>query len=61
MNHEQGIEFMLAQGFIPSRSSQDIATFLLSTEGLNKAAIGEYLGEVYVGPLCPLTATNAYQ
>ena len=39
---------MLAQGFIPSKSAEDIANFLLTQEGLNKAAIGEYLGEAYV-------------
>ncbi|KLO19767.1 Sec7-domain-containing protein [Schizopora paradoxa] len=42
---KKGIDFMLEQGFLSSKSPHDIAAFLLSTEGLNKAAIGEYLGE----------------
>lgn len=52
---------MLIQGFIPSKSPQDIATFLLSTEGLNKAAIGEYLGEAYVVPFRSFKHANFYQ
>jgi brefeldin A-inhibited guanine nucleotide-exchange protein len=32
-------------GFIPSKAPIDIARFLLTTDGLNKAIIGEYLGE----------------
>ncbi|EED81455.1 predicted protein [Postia placenta Mad-698-R] len=41
----QGIQFFIETGFIPSNSSQDIARFLHETDGLNKAMIGEYLGE----------------
>ncbi|KAJ6599098.1 hypothetical protein DFH09DRAFT_971185 [Mycena vulgaris] len=43
---KRGIQFLLDTGFIPSKSPQDVANFLLSTDGLNKAMIGEYLGEV---------------
>ncbi|KAK7061698.1 protein transport protein sec71 [Favolaschia claudopus] len=42
---KRGIQFLIDTGFIPSRSPQDVAHFLLSTDGLNKAMIGEYLGE----------------
>ena len=42
---KKGIEFLLDNGFIPSREPVEIAKFLLSTDGLSKATIGEYLGE----------------
>ncbi|KAJ7744471.1 Sec7-domain-containing protein [Mycena maculata] len=42
---KRGIQFLIDTGFIPSSSPQDVASFLLSTDGLNKAMIGEYLGE----------------
>ncbi|KAJ7129720.1 hypothetical protein C8R44DRAFT_979029 [Mycena epipterygia] len=42
---KRGIQFLIDTGFIPSNSPQDVANFLLSTDGLNKAMIGEYLGE----------------
>ena len=42
---KKGIEFLLDNGFIPSREPVDISKFLLSTDGLSKATIGEYLGE----------------
>ncbi|KAJ7904490.1 Sec7-domain-containing protein [Mycena olivaceomarginata] len=42
---KRGIQFLIDTGFIPSKSPQDVASFLLSTDGLNKAMIGEYLGE----------------
>ncbi|KIK65294.1 hypothetical protein GYMLUDRAFT_38736 [Collybiopsis luxurians FD-317 M1] len=42
---KRGISFLLETGFIPSKSPQDIANFLLNTDGLSKAMIGEYLGE----------------
>ena len=45
---KKGIQFLLENGFIPSRQPADIARFLLSTDGLSKAMIGEYLGEGYV-------------
>jgi brefeldin A-inhibited guanine nucleotide-exchange protein len=41
----QGIKFLLDTGFIPSDSPKDIARFLLQTDGLDKAMIGEWLGE----------------
>ncbi|KAI0650276.1 hypothetical protein C8Q79DRAFT_942938 [Trametes meyenii] len=42
---KRGIDFLIETGFIPSRRPEDIAKFLLETDGLNKSAIGEYLGE----------------
>ncbi|KAF5370080.1 hypothetical protein D9758_001080 [Tetrapyrgos nigripes] len=42
---KRGIAYLIETGFIPSRAPQDIAYFLLHTDGLSKAAIGEYLGE----------------
>ncbi|KAG7096991.1 hypothetical protein E1B28_004386 [Marasmius oreades] len=42
---KRGIQFLIETGFIPSKSPQDIAKFLLNTDGLGKAMIGEYLGE----------------
>ncbi|KAI5968383.1 SEC7 [Candida margitis] len=42
---KRGIKYFLEKGFIKSDSSEDIATFLLETDGLDKATIGEYLGE----------------
>ena len=44
-NRSQGIDFFIETGFIPNRDPKTIAQFLLETDGLNKAAIGEYLGE----------------
>ncbi|KAI0751592.1 hypothetical protein C8Q80DRAFT_1158159 [Daedaleopsis nitida] len=42
---KRGVQFLVETGFIPSNDPKDIARFLLETDGLNKAAIGEYLGE----------------
>ncbi|KAI0092054.1 hypothetical protein BDY19DRAFT_983580 [Irpex rosettiformis] len=42
---KRGIAFFIETGFIQSLSPQDIAQFLLETDGLSKAMIGEYLGE----------------
>lgn len=42
---KRGIKVLLKDGFIRSESPQDIATFLLRTDRLDKAMIGEYLGE----------------
>ncbi|OBZ76081.1 Protein transport protein sec71 [Grifola frondosa] len=42
---KRGIQFFLETGFISSNSPEDIARFLLETDGLGKAAIGEYMGE----------------
>jgi brefeldin A-inhibited guanine nucleotide-exchange protein len=41
----QGIQFLIEAGFIPGNGPQDVAKFLLNTDGLSKAVIGEYLGE----------------
>lgn len=41
-----GLQVLVKERFIPSDSPRDIAEFLLfQSEGLNKAMIGEYLGE----------------
>ncbi|OAX41346.1 hypothetical protein K503DRAFT_863932 [Rhizopogon vinicolor AM-OR11-026] len=42
---KSGVQFLIETGFIPSSSSRDIAGFLLTTDGLSKSMIGEYLGE----------------
>ena len=44
-NLDQGIQFLVGTGLIPSSLPADIARFLLTTDGLNKSMIGEYLGE----------------
>jgi brefeldin A-inhibited guanine nucleotide-exchange protein len=42
---KRGIDFLVSKGFIPSREPIEVARFLLYADGLNKAQIGEYLGE----------------
>jgi brefeldin A-inhibited guanine nucleotide-exchange protein len=42
---KRGIKLLISEGFIPSDSPQDIARFLLTDDRLDKAQIGEYLGE----------------
>lgn len=42
---KRGIKTLLNNGFIKSDSPDDIATFILQHEQLDKALIGEYLGE----------------
>ncbi|KAI0040939.1 hypothetical protein FA95DRAFT_1683526 [Auriscalpium vulgare] len=42
---KRGLEFAVDTGLVPGSSPQDIAKFLLTTDGLSKAMIGEYLGE----------------
>ncbi|PHH70209.1 hypothetical protein CDD80_6166 [Ophiocordyceps camponoti-rufipedis] len=42
---KRGIKLLLRDGFIPSDSPQDIARFLLNEDKLDKAQIGEFLGE----------------
>ncbi|OZJ03359.1 hypothetical protein BZG36_02985 [Bifiguratus adelaidae] len=42
---KKGVQMLIEDGFIPSNKPADIANFLLHTEGLSKAMIGEYLGE----------------
>lgn len=42
---KKGIAYFIEHGFIKSDSPKDIALFLLNTETLDKAALGDYLGE----------------
>ncbi|KAK4046554.1 guanine nucleotide exchange protein for ADP-robosylation factor [Microbotryomycetes sp. JL201] len=42
---KRGVDFLIDTGFIRSREPKDIARFLLQADGLDKAQIGEYLGE----------------
>ncbi|KAK9482861.1 hypothetical protein V1527DRAFT_492356 [Lipomyces starkeyi] len=42
---KRGITFLCENNFIASKNPNDVARFLLTTEGLSKAMIGEYLGE----------------
>lgn len=42
---KKGIAYFINHKFIPSDSPKDIALFLLNSDSLDKAAIGEYLGE----------------
>ncbi|KAI0134852.1 Sec7-domain-containing protein [Daldinia grandis] len=42
---KRGIKLLLQEGFILSDSPKDIARFLISDDRLDKAQIGEYLGE----------------
>ena len=42
---KRGIKTLLADGFIKSGSPEDIAAFILLNDRLDKAMIGEYLGE----------------
>ncbi|KAI5952754.1 SEC7 [Candida jiufengensis] len=42
---KKGVSYFINNGFISSDSPADIARFLLETDGLDKAVIGEYLGD----------------
>lgn len=42
---KKGIKVLIESGFIKAHTPEDIARFLLSNDRLDKAAIGEYLGE----------------
>ena len=42
---KKGIKTLMKDGFIANDTPEDIATFLLSDDRLDKAMIGEYLGE----------------
>ncbi|GLI81730.1 guanine nucleotide exchange protein for ADP-robosylation factor [Penicillium ochrochloron] len=42
---KRGIKLFLSEGFIRSDSPEDIASFLLRNDRLDKAMLGEYLGE----------------
>ena len=44
INAKKGIKFIVEQGMVED-TADDVADFLMSTPGLNKAHIGEYLGE----------------
>ncbi|KAL7663701.1 SEC7 domain-containing protein [[Candida] zeylanoides] len=44
-NQKKGVKFLLENGFIGDEEPVTIAKFLLETDTLDKAAIGEYLGE----------------
>ncbi|KAG7807449.1 hypothetical protein KL921_004207 [Ogataea angusta] len=44
-NPKRGLRSLLDNGFIPSDSPRDIAKFLLETDMLDKAALGEFLGD----------------
>ena len=46
----KGIQFLVEAGFISSTGPHDVARFLLNTDGLSKAMIGEYLGEACAAP-----------
>jgi brefeldin A-inhibited guanine nucleotide-exchange protein len=42
---KHGIKALIKEGFIPTDSPEDVARFLLNEDKLDKAQIGEYLGE----------------
>ncbi|KAI8641128.1 hypothetical protein BD408DRAFT_368798 [Parasitella parasitica] len=42
---KKGLAMLSSNGFLDLKDHHSIATFLLTTEGLNKTQIGEYLGE----------------
>ncbi|KAI9715840.1 MAG: guanine nucleotide exchange protein for ADP-robosylation factor [Chrysothrix sp. TS-e1954] len=42
---KRGIKTLIESGFIKSGSPEDIASFLMTNDRLNKAALGEYLGD----------------
>jgi len=42
--HLQGIEYLVEHGLL-QLTAEDVAQFLFKGEGLNKTAIGDYLGE----------------
>ena len=42
---KRGIKALIKDGFIKSESAEDIANFILQHDSLDKAAIGEFLGE----------------
>jgi brefeldin A-inhibited guanine nucleotide-exchange protein len=41
----QGIQYFLEKDILSDKEHRTIARFLMTTDGLSKAAIGEYLGE----------------
>ncbi|CAG7951818.1 unnamed protein product [Penicillium salamii] len=42
---KRGIKALLQEGFIRSEAPEDIASFMLRTDHIDKATLGEYLGE----------------
>ncbi|EFE40257.1 hypothetical protein TRV_05013 [Trichophyton verrucosum HKI 0517] len=42
---KRGMKILLSEGFIPSNSPTDIAHFIFRNDRLDKATLGEYLGE----------------
>ncbi|KAI1305204.1 Cytohesin-1 [Halotydeus destructor] len=44
MDPKKGIEFLIANGLVKN-TAEEVAQFLMKGEGLNKTAIGNYLGE----------------
>jgi brefeldin A-inhibited guanine nucleotide-exchange protein len=42
---KRGIKTLIAEGFIQTDSAEDIARFLISNERINKAMLGDFLGE----------------
>jgi brefeldin A-inhibited guanine nucleotide-exchange protein len=42
---KRGIKAIVADGFVPSNSPEDIARFLIEHDQLDKGALGEFLGE----------------
>ncbi|KAI7053762.1 hypothetical protein KC352_g45048, partial [Hortaea werneckii] len=42
---KRGLKALLKDGFIPSSSPQDIASFMSNNERINKKSLGEFLGE----------------
>ena len=42
---KRGVKMLISDGFIPNDSPEQIANFILQNEQLDKAMIGEYLGE----------------
>ncbi|KAI8941776.1 hypothetical protein NX059_002979 [Plenodomus lindquistii] len=42
---KKGLKVLISEGFIPSNSPEDIARFFLDNDQLDKAALGEFLGE----------------
>lgn len=42
---KKGIDLLVKNGFLPNKEPKTIAKFLLTQQGLDKAVIGEYLGD----------------
>lgn len=42
---KRGVQLLLSEGFIPTDTPEDIALFLITEDRLDKAQIGEFLGE----------------